>query len=533
MKNKAFLLLKTMLKSTSIFNYIKYTKDPKKKRTAYGSLLAYGILFIYLVVFGYLGAAAYGKLGYANLIPSLSAEAVISISFLFGILRASGLLFEFKEYDMIVSMPFEIKTVVAVKFMYMYIKSLFIPLITSLTMMVAYGIYASPKLYVYVLWILLAFILPLIPTVLASLIGYVITKFSTRFKFKKMIQTIFLFVVISLSFSLNYVIGAITKDRTGKEIIEFVESKLSFFKGYYSPSTWFENVIIKNSIFDLLLLIVVSLVLFIGFYKLVARSYTKINSSLKVIEKSKKHKELSFKKKNIVTTIAYKEFKRMLGSVTYVTNAGFGAVFIVIASIVVLFITPEELISFFVEGVSVPYNIIIPAIPFVVYLFTGMVSTSAITPSIEGKNFWVVKTLPIDSRKLIDGKMLFNICLFLPISYFGVLAFGKCFKVSLVEIVVLLITITSMVLFSTTYGMVCGLKFLKLEFENDIEIVKQSAAVTAYLLPNLLLTTVLASGAVYFGLKIGSVSILIIISLLYFILTLVAYLLISRLAKNY
>lgn len=41
---------------------------------------------------------------------------------------------------------------------------------------------------------------------------------------------------------------------------------------------------------------------------------------------------------------------------------------------------------------------------------------------------------------------------------------------------------------STVLGMVCGVKFMKLDWENDIEVVKQGTAVMVYLFPNMIFT---------------------------------------------
>ena len=39
--------------------------------------------------------------------------------------------------------------------------------------------------------------------------------------------------------------------------------------------------------------------------------------------------------------------------------------------------------------------------------------------------------------------------------------------------------------YSTTWGCVCGVKHIKLDWENEVEVIKQGAAVAIYLLPNM------------------------------------------------
>jgi ABC-2 type transport system permease protein len=56
--------------------------------------------------------------------------------------------------------------------------------------------------------------------------------------------------------------------------------------------------------------------------------------------------------------------------------------------------------------------------------------------------------------------------------------------------------------FSTAWGCVCGVKHIRLDWENEVEVIKQGSAVTIYLLPNMFVTMGLCVLTVFLGTKL-------------------------------
>ena len=141
MKN-SILLLKTLLLSTGSRNIYRYTRDKKKKRKIIGNtigvVLLYGMLMAYCIAI----CVGYGRTGLIGAAPEMCALVISAIAFLFTLFKTNGYLFQFKEYDMLMSLPFEARTVAACKFLYMYIRSLPWYLSISLAMMIGYGVFA-------------------------------------------------------------------------------------------------------------------------------------------------------------------------------------------------------------------------------------------------------------------------------------------------------------------------------------------------------------------------------------------------------
>lgn len=131
-----------------------------------------------------------------------------------------------------------------------------------------------------------------------------------------------------------------------------------------------------------------------------------------------------------------------------------------------------------------------------------MVSTTCCSPSLEGKNYWIIQSLPIDKKTLYKGKMLFNLYLTIPFMLFATLCICISAKAPVLTTVLSLLLGVVLCLFSTCFGCVCGIKHIKPEWENEIEVIKQSAAVAIYLLPNMFAGMALIVISVFLGTKI-------------------------------
>ncbi len=182
------------------------------------------------------------------------------------------------------------------------------------------------------------------------------------------------------------------------------------------------------------------------------------------------------------------------------TNIGMGAVMSVVFGIAILFINVNKMISS-MAGVEVDLSNVSASlvVPVLVYFFTGMVPSTACSMSFEGKNYWIIQTLPVKMMDVLKGKMLFNIFLFLPVGLFATVMSCISLKANFVEVIVALCFTITANLFSTAFGMLVGVKNMQLDWKNEIQVIKPGRAVASYLLPNMLGTMFIGGGAVALG----------------------------------
>ena len=230
--------------------------------------------------------------------------------------------------------------------------------------------------------------------------------------------------------------------------------------------------------------------------------------------------------------VAFKEFKRLTGSTNYMTNAAVGEVMAVLLGIITLIIGFERILSTVTGGAPIDPAILHPAIPFVIYFFIVLMATTACSPSLEGKNYWIIQSLPVEKKIIYQGKMLFNMYLTVPFMTFAILCMCISAKVPVSDTILYLILGFTLCAFSTAWGCVCGIKFMRLDWENEIEVIKQGAAVTAYLLPNMFVTMGLVVLVVFLGLHMDHKVLTLIFILITTVLAVLSYLRAMTLAKK-
>ena len=532
MKNKTFDLLKTLLLSTSQFNAYKHARDKKRRGKIMAGIIGNTVLYLLIMAYSILMCVGYGKTGLIDSVPVMCAMLISILAFIFTFLKTNGYLFNFKEYDMLMSLPFETRTVASAKFMYMYVKSLGWYLSISTAMLIGYAVFAKPPVIVYPLWLLLSFFIPLVPMVAATFIGFLIAKVSAGFRKTNVAQTIFAFIIILLCFSLRFFTEDTLKNDKIDETMRTISDTTDKAAAVYPPIEWFKNAVTEISISDTLLIIGPSILIFSIVFIIVGRSYRKINSAMRSHATAKNFAMTVQKQHNPVWSIAFKEYKRMTGSTVYMTNAFFGELLVTLLSIVTLVIGFDRMVSMVVQGAPVNPAILQPAIPFVIFFFVGMVSTTVFSPSLEGKNYWIVQSLPLSKKTLYQGKMLFNLILTVPFTLFATICMCVSSHTPVINTIMYLLLGIVLCAYSTSWGCVCGVKHIKLEWENEVEVIKQGVATVIYLLPNMFVSMGLMVLVVVLGLHMSHVLLAAILTLIYGVIAVLSYMRVMSLAKR-
>ena len=529
---KNIILLKTLLRSTSGINICRNCKDKKKRGRIIGGMVGQGILFLMLMAYCIATCIGYSKFGLHDAIPTLCALTISLLSFVFTFFKSNGYLFGFREYDMLMSLPFRAKDIAACKFGYMYIKSLPWYASVSLAMLVGYAFEGNTPIAVYPVWAVLSLILPVIPMLAAAFLGYLIALLGSGFRNKNLVMTVLSMALVIACFGLRFFMEDMFRNNKVQEVLENMNSFTEDAGRIYLPVKWFSHAVNSLDITAILLLVLATVLLFELVFIPVGRSYRKINSRLGSHSSRGSFTMKEQKCRTQLSTIVFKEWKRMTGSVTYMTNAAVGVIMCIAAGIAILFVNVDDLLQKMTKGAPVTKEMLIPSIPLIVYFFVGMSATTAMSPSLEGRNHWIVQSLPISKKTLYQGKMLFNLYLTLPAALFTTLMFCIKFKVPVQTSVLFLLLITCLCCFSTAWGCVCGVKHMRLDWENEIEVVKQGAAVTIYILPNIFVTMGLIVLTIVLGRKVPAELTTIVLTVSVSVLALLSYRKVMTLSKK-
>ncbi|MCR4998892.1 MAG: hypothetical protein K6A05_03525 [Lachnospiraceae bacterium] len=538
MRSKYIVLLRTLLKSSSLWHVRKYSKDKKKRAKSVGGFIGLAMLYLMVFAYSFFGCWGFAAMEMTDVIPMMCALTISMIAFIFTFIKTNGYLLNFKEYDMLMALPFTPKDVAACKFGYMYLKTLPWYLCVSLPMMVAYGIFAGAGFLVYPVWLILAFFVPVIPMLAASFLGFVIAKASSGFKKKNIVQTLLTVIIVLVALFSRYIIEAIIRHNQVENVVEQARNAMTQAGRIYLPAGWFANAVIAAGKLQLrwisnsLLLVGGTVLLFEVVFLFVGKNYRQINSALKSHAAKSNYKVSGMKKRSVLNAIAFKEWRRLTASTTYFVNGAMGEILAAILGVAVLIVGLDRVIAIVTQNAPIPQGILNPAIPLILYFCIGMMATTACSPSLEGKNYWIVQSLPITKKTLYQGKMLFQMYLAVPFMVFGIICMGISAHVGILELVLYLVLGVVLCAFSTTWGCVCGIKYMRLDWDNEVEVIKQGTAVMIYLFPNMFVTMGLVVLVVWLGTVVNPTIVVLALIAIAVILSALCYNRVMRFAKK-
>ena len=175
-------------------------------------------------------------------------------------------------------------------------------------------------------------LIPIIPTVISSILGYLVKMVSSKFKSKKIMQTILSSIIFMgiffLSFNLNnFILNIASRASSINDMLTRI----------YYPVGAYTILIDKFDIMVFLKLLLINIIPFILFILLGGKYYFKIieGSKESIVRKSKNKKEV-YKKNSPIKALTIKELKRYFSSPLYMFNTIFGLLLVLVLTILSL-----------------------------------------------------------------------------------------------------------------------------------------------------------------------------------------------------
>lgn len=492
MKKLLSLLKATMSQDMNLF---KVKKGESKNKAV---ILVLTLIVMFAVgSYAYMIAEALAPINQTIVMVNIFIIVTTLITFIEGIYKSQGILFEAKDNDLLFSMPIEKS-----KILFARIAKLitFQTLYNSLFIIPAFAVYIyfeRPNVMFYAISVLMIFLLPIIPTILSSIIGYIVKGISIKFKLKKLFQTVltlvFMIGIFFVALNLEQMIGGI--EQNADNINQSLES-------VYYPVKLYSSLVQNFNIIELLKLLAINIIPTILFIYIASIFYFKIIS--KTTEKSgKKNKSISLNNKILkrrpkVVSLIKKELKRFLDSPVYIINTMFGGV-IIVATTIGIAINFDEMLNAFVGqiGMGIDREQIINLMPKIFYeivVFTScLTSITSSMISIEGKSFNVTKSLPVSTKKILLSKIMASNILSTPLILISDIIFFVTFKTEMIDIIYILLISIIMPTLIGVIGLLINLRFPKMDASSDTEVVKQSVS---------------SAIAVFIGMGIGIASII-------------------------
>ena len=445
-----------------------------KKSKVKAILISLAILYALVAFIGAFGWMFFdlGKylteINQTHLLLSFLTIYMLALSMILVFFRASGALYHYKDYEIISPLPIHPRVILMAKMSVLIIMLYVSSFIFTLPIAFSYFYWNGPSVIGIMSYLVGFIFLPLVPVVVMSLLALLITLITSRFRKSKLLSIVLMFVVFIGLFLWSFSVNETT--------VNPLTGQIELFAGIarnYPPITWFANAVHEGNLMHLLYLSMSHLVIF-GLFIYGIQGVVNYTNQQGLRQNIKKNgKPLKYQERSVLSALVQKELKKFFSIPLYAVNAGLGPVLLMVLSIgSVFYRTQIESVLGEMIGVGLPIEMLLMGL---IGFCVAMTYTPAISLSLEGKNFWIIKSLPISAVQVMLSKIIFNLLLIVPVAIVSLLIFG--FSVQIIWYNQLLL-IGLIIIFSflvSSMDAVINLYMPKFDFINEVEVIKQSA----------------------------------------------------------
>lgn len=374
-----------------------------------------------------------------------------------------------KDNDFLISMPIPAGTILLSRIMSVAGMALLYSGLVWLPGSIVYWIFGNPSALSIIYTILLTIVITLLVAVLTCALGWVIALIASRLKNKN-----FLVVIISIVFfGLYYMVCF----RMSDLLMGFVTHAQEIGS---AVEKW-ANVIYQigqaacGNTSSMLLLSGVAIVLSLVTYKVLSVSFVRIVTR-STGEKKTVYREKASRQNSLEKALFQKELKRFTSSSTYMLNCGLGLVFLPV--ITVFAFVKQGTIHEVLFSFGAATQDLLKLVPFLIVVIVSMTMSLNVisTPSIslEGKNIWILQTLPIDPGKILSAKLDLHIRLNLLPTVICTILLCLIFDLDPVTEILMVVYVSLIICFNAVFGLFIGLKRPNLIWTNETSPIKQS-----------------------------------------------------------
>lgn len=462
-----FNLLKIQLITNLRINKIKQ-KNKRGKTAGFSALILYAILIS--GAFFFFGST-YTEIYATSLslfnkieetIPLIIALSGL-VSLLFSFYSMSAVLYNFKDYDMLSSMPIKKSEIVLSKLIYSYITDLALSLFLVIgCLFKAYSMeeFTSILNVVYVLKVIFITVLtPFFALSISIIIGTLFSLISSRFKRKNLAQIILYLLAIG-----GYLALTISSSSENVDLTKTI-GKIFFIY------PWLNNAINNDAVY-IIYYFLVCVLSFALITTVICFFFKQLNSIMTAKKTSRNFKLKIYERKGQLKTLLQKEFRRLFSSPLYLLNCLLGIVFTVIIVVVGLIIVK----SFDFIDIKEFAGLMIYA-PIIMSFFLMLSPTTACSIAVEGKGLWIYKTSPISPKNFFLAKLLVNAIFYVSASLVLSIILVTVLEIEFIIAILFVILSVLIASFSGAFGLFANIMFPHLSWENESQAVKQGVAV--------------------------------------------------------
>lgn len=446
-----------------------FTIGENKKKNTKALYSGFAIFTILMSILSFFYAYTLGSTliiyGGIEILPTLFMAITSIVVLITTINKVKGTVFGFKDYDMVMSLPLSNGQIVASRLILLYSINFVFVLIIMIPMTIAYGILVRQGFLFYVYSIVITFFIPLIPIVIASIIGTILTYVTMSFRYSNVVYMILVFLFLIASMIMPFFIQ--DSDEAFAVFNRDISGQINRF---YPLANMYSKAVTRLDLLSFISFMAVSILTFLLFSLVIGKIFKKVNTGIMTGRYKANYKLGELKSSSRLMALYKKELKRYFSSPIYVINTGFGVVLLLLFALALPFVNLETIIGEVqITGSLQNY------IPVVIIFCIATSCTTMASISIEGKNLWILKSLPVPVSLIFTSKILVNLTILAP-AILATVLLGITLHIPLISSLLNVIVAVSFAIFVSVFGLVINLNYPNLTWSNETVVIKQSTS---------------------------------------------------------
>lgn len=489
-------MLKTLLRVRMAALLAAFTGQSRKRKSqTKGKAVGYAILmlycfcafvFLFYTSFSQL-AAAFFPAGLGWLYFAMFAIMAFALMFIGSVFTAKSQLFEAKDNELLLSMPVPPGMILLSRMAALLAMNFVFELVAALPVFVAWLQYGGASGSGILAFVLIVLALPLFSLAVSCLFAWLISLITSRMRNTTAITT-----ALSVAFMLLYFLFCFRMNRYVTQLAAN-GAAIAGVLSSAAPLVWLGRAAANGSLADLGLTLLWTVLPFVLAYVLLNRSF------IRIVTTRRGQVKVQYEKKAMRTSsqnaaLYRRELARLTSSSGYMLNAGLGLVFELVLAVLAI-VKRQELLAA-LTAILALREAAAPILLLACMMVSGMVFFTASSVSLEGKYYWIVRSMPVKSEKILQAKLNLSNSLSAGPALLMMLAAALALQLPAAETVLLLACQLLFVLLTANVGLVEDLRHCNLDWINETQAAKQGAGVLLSMLLNF--GFVVAVGALYF-----------------------------------
>jgi len=473
-------MLKTLLKKQFLELNTFYFQNKKtgKNRSKGGTI---GMIILFTALFASIGVAFFGmdSLLCSAFIPldmgwmyfAMTGILALFLGVFGGVFNTYAGLYHAKDNEMLLAMPIQPSKILFARMVGVYAMGLLYESLAIVPAVIAYWLYAEINALRIILPVILIFVLGFLVLALVCALGWVVAIISSKLKNKSFITVIASLVFLGLYYVVYFRMNTILQN-IAANAQEIGEKARGVYPLYVFGLAWDGNVLPMLAV-----TVIVFAVAALAYY-VMSKTFVKIVTT-KAAEKKSVYKSEKAKNTGVKGALLRKELKRFTASPTYMMNGGLGL--IIMPALAVAALIKRDIISATIgEIFQQAGNVVLvmpAAVTALVCLVLSMNQITTPSVSLEGKNIWVLQSMPVDTWEILKAKQKLHIMLNAPVAVISSVILGIAFEFNPIIILVMMLFSLVSVVFTAAFGLLLNLLKPNLTWTNEVVPIKQGISV--------------------------------------------------------